>query len=120
MADSYGTYVLEMGRPVKIVDLARKMIELLGAKDDVEIQFVGLRPGERLHEALFEEGERLDPTAHPAISRLVPESPPRPDFLGISEEMTYYSREGDDEKVLTLLRYSVPSYPAFDTPVKGA
>ncbi|HZC18868.1 MAG TPA: nucleoside-diphosphate sugar epimerase/dehydratase, partial [Rubrobacteraceae bacterium] len=44
MADSYGIYVLEMGRPVKIVDLAKKMIEVMGAKG-VKIKFIGLRPG---------------------------------------------------------------------------
>ncbi|MDQ3286627.1 MAG: polysaccharide biosynthesis protein, partial [Actinomycetota bacterium] len=56
MADSYGIYVLEMGRPVKIVDLARKMIEVTGASG-VSIKYVGLRPGEKLHETLSEDSE---------------------------------------------------------------
>ena len=47
MADAYGTYVLEMGRPVRITDLARKMIEIMGAPN-VQIKFIGLRPGEKL------------------------------------------------------------------------
>ena len=44
VADSYGTYILEMGRPVMIVDLAKKMLEIMGAKN-VRIQYTGLRPG---------------------------------------------------------------------------
>jgi FlaA1/EpsC-like NDP-sugar epimerase len=57
-------FVLEMGDPVKIVDLARKMIGLAGYEPDVEISIdvVGRRPGEKLHEELFNPGERPQPT----------------------------------------------------------
>ena len=57
-------FVLEMGDPVKIVDLARKMIALAGYEPDVEIAIdvVGRRPGEKLHEELFNPGERPQPT----------------------------------------------------------
>ena len=58
------TYVLEMGDPVKIVDLARNMIRLSGKEPDVDIaiEIVGRRPGEKIHEELFEPGERPQPT----------------------------------------------------------
>ena len=114
MVDSYGTYVLEMGRPVKIVDLAKKMIEVMGAKD-VEIKFIGLRPGEKLHEMLSEESERRVATAHPMVFRLIPKDPSSPDILEVAEEMTFFAREGDDEKVLKLLRHTVPNYPAVES-----
>jgi FlaA1/EpsC-like NDP-sugar epimerase len=114
MADSYGTYVLEMGRPVKIVDLATKMIEVMGAKD-MKVKFIGLRPGERLHETLSEESEHHAATDHPMIFRLIPRRPPSSDLLKGAEEMTYYAREGDDERALELLRSAVPNYPVVES-----
>jgi FlaA1/EpsC-like NDP-sugar epimerase len=114
MAHSYGTYVLEMGRPVKIVDLATKMIEVMGAKN-VEIKFVGLRPGERLHETLFEESERRAATDNPMVFRLIPKDPASSDLLEAAEEMTFFAREGEDEKALELLRRTVPNYPVVES-----
>ena len=114
MADSYGTYVLEMGRPVRIVDLATKMIEVMGAKD-IEIKFVGLRPGEKLHEMLSEESERRAATAHSMVFRLLSKDPPSSDLLEVAEEISFFARAGDDEKVLGLLRRSVPNYPVVES-----
>jgi len=116
MADSYGTYVLEMGRPVKIVDLASKMLEVMGAKN-VEIKFIGLRLGERLHETLFEGSERRAATDHPMVFRLIPKDPASSDPLEAAEEMTFFAREGEDEKALELLRRTVPNYPVVESGV---
>jgi FlaA1/EpsC-like NDP-sugar epimerase len=114
MADSYGTYVLEMGRPVKIVDLATKMIEVMGAKN-VEIKFIGLRPGEKLHETLSEESERRTTTDHQMIFRLIPKEPASSELLEVAEEMTLFAHAGDDEKALELLRRAVPNYPVVES-----
>ncbi|MBA4115461.1 MAG: polysaccharide biosynthesis protein [Rubrobacter sp.] len=114
MADSYGIYVLEMGRPVRIVDLATKMIEVMGARG-VRIKYVGLRPGEKLHETLSEESERRAPTDHVMVFRLLPKNPPPSGLLDTAEEMTFLAREGDDEKTLELLRRAVPNYPIVES-----
>jgi FlaA1/EpsC-like NDP-sugar epimerase len=64
-------FVLDMGEPVKIVDLAREMIRLSGKVPGtgIEIEFTGVRPGEKLHEELWSAGEVVEPTVHPKISR---------------------------------------------------
>jgi FlaA1/EpsC-like NDP-sugar epimerase len=67
-------FVLDMGQPVKIVDLARQMIELSGFKvgEDIEIKFTGLKPGEKLYEELQHHDESHLPTEHPRIMRFLP------------------------------------------------
>ena len=63
-------YILDMGEPVKIVDLAADMVRLSGLQpDSVETVFVGLRPGERLHEALFFDSETVEETTHLRVWR---------------------------------------------------
>lgn len=59
-------FVFDMGKPVKIVDLAKRMIQLSGAKD-IEIKFTGLRDGEKLYEEVLNEKETTKPTFHPKI-----------------------------------------------------
>ena len=63
-------FVLDMGDPVRIVDLASDMIQLSGLRvgEDIEIEFVGIRPGEKLYEELHLAGERRLATAHPKIT----------------------------------------------------
>ena len=64
--------VLDMGEPIRILDLARNMIRLSGKEPevDIEITFIGSRPGEKIHEELFAEGETWKPTTHPKIVAL--------------------------------------------------
>jgi FlaA1/EpsC-like NDP-sugar epimerase len=65
-------FVLDMGEPVKILDLARNMIRLSGKQPDkeIEIEFIGTRPGETLYEKLWTDDESVSPTEHPKILRL--------------------------------------------------
>jgi FlaA1/EpsC-like NDP-sugar epimerase len=118
MADGYGTYVLEMGRPVRITDLARKMIEIMGAPN-VQVKFIGLRPGEKLKEELFEEGEDRKQTEHPMVFRLVSENASLPEETNLSElvdAMVRHAREQEAGTSLDLLRRAVPNYFVTDLP----
>jgi len=76
-------FVLEMGEPVRILELARNMIRLAGYEPETEIaiEFVGPRPGEKLHEELFNEGERGLPTTAERIVRVVREHPLDPEWV---------------------------------------
>jgi FlaA1/EpsC-like NDP-sugar epimerase len=63
-------YVLDMGEPVRILDLAKQMIHLSGkSEDEVPIVFTGAKPGEKINEVLWNEGETVGPTSHPKIMR---------------------------------------------------
>lgn len=76
-------FVLDMGQPVKIVDLAKSMIELSGYKvgDDIDIRFTGLKPGEKLFEELQHHTEQHTPTSHPRIMQFSSAS----DFSKVSQ-----------------------------------
>ena len=89
------TFVLDMGEPVRIVDLVRRYAEQLRVPD-VQIQFTGLRPGEKLHETLFGELEERLPTVNPAISATRPGR--LPDGFASSLELLYAdAADGDDD-----------------------
>jgi FlaA1/EpsC-like NDP-sugar epimerase len=71
-------YVLDMGEPVKIIELARKMVEISGYRpdDEIEIKFVGLRPGEKMFEEISHNNEHVTGTGHPKILRMISTAEP--------------------------------------------
>jgi FlaA1/EpsC-like NDP-sugar epimerase len=85
-AGSGDVFVLEMGEPVRILDLARNMIILAGYEPDVDvaIEFIGPRPGEKLREELFNSDEKARPTTAERIVRAVRARPLDPDWVGRS------------------------------------
>ena len=89
--------VLDMGEPIRIVDLARNMIRLSGKEPDrdVEITFIGARPGEKIHEELFAAGETWKPTTHPKIVALDVDAVERAWLDGKLDELERLVEAGD-------------------------
>jgi len=117
MARGGEVFVLDMGEPVKIVDLARKMIHLMGYEEktaetpdgDIEIVFTGLRPGEKLYEELL-IGDNPQPTAHPRIMMAREMSLPWPEVESLLQRLDQASRDFDCEAVVDILREAGTGY----------
>ncbi|HJV25106.1 MAG TPA: nucleoside-diphosphate sugar epimerase/dehydratase [Aromatoleum sp.] len=118
MGNGGEVFVLDMGEPVKIVDLARNMIRLSGYREgEIRIEFSGLRPGEKLYEELLADAEQTRETPHPKL-RIARSRPVPASFLG--ELSTWLGRKGpvSDDEVRKGLQRWVPEYaPARNTPV---
>lgn len=104
-------FVFDMGQPVKIVDLARKMIQLAGLRPDVDIpiQFSGLRPGEKMFEELFKDSENLLPTHHPKIMK-AQKCDIEAEFNDMVLELVTSALDYDDKIVRSMIRAIVPEY----------
>jgi O-antigen biosynthesis protein WbqV len=105
-------FVLDMGEPVKIVDLAQQMIRLAGLRPgrDVGTEFIGLRPGEKLHEELFHPAEPLIPTGNPAIRLAAPRTADYAMLARSIDELEENARLRREERVLQILERLVPEY----------
>ncbi len=108
-------FVLDMGEPMKIVDLARQLITLSGLRPDVdiEIKFSGLRPGEKLFEELRHSGESFADTRHPRIFRFISTPLPfsrLPEFL---ERLSLVVRTEERDKAKLAIRELVPEYSPY-------
>ena len=105
-SEAGGIFVLDMGDPVKIVDLARQMIRLAGLQPDrdVEIRFTGLRPGEKLHEELFHGEEPPVPTGHPGLLIATPRIAANAAIIGRAiDEIATACRGGQVRHAMALL-----------------
>ena len=106
-------FVLDMGKPVRIVDLARQMIELHGLKPgvDIDIEFIGLRPGEKLFEELFIEGETYHRTRHDKIIHVKNASQfVSPRLHPLLADMQRALREDDRANIIQSLQELVPEF----------
>ncbi len=111
-------YVLDMGQPIRIVDLARQMIRLAGLKPDrdVKIEFIGLRPGEKLMEELFHQAEPALATKAAGILLAAPRTIDYPMLQRSLDELIEHARDGREDRARALLAALVPEYDAGASP----
>jgi FlaA1/EpsC-like NDP-sugar epimerase len=100
--------MLEMGEPVKILDLARNFLELSGRSSTNGIVFTGLRPGERLHEELIAPNEQTLPTAIPKVRIVLTPRHNNGDIGRLVERFERLLREGNESAALLHLKRQFP------------
>ena len=107
-----GIFVLDMGKPVKIVELAHKMIRLSGLRlgQDVKIVFTGLRPGEKLYEELFDQRETLSPTGAAGIRAALPRLIRLEQIAAVADELEQAILSGDEARAARYLAETVKEY----------
>ena len=105
-------FVLNMGEPVKIVDLAHELITLSGFRpgEDIEIEFTGLRPGEKLFEELSIEGEDMAATRHPKIAVWKNISKDRETIRADIEKLLRVAHTQDRSQIVRVLKELVPNF----------
>ena len=110
-------FVLDMGEPIKILDLARQLIELSGLQPevDIEIEYVGLRPGEKLFEELSHKGENISPTTHPKIMRFVCQSVSLSVARKLLDDLLVDVHETELGQIKLRLQKALPEYRPYLT-----
>lgn len=105
LAEGGDLFVLDMGEPVRILDLAERMIRLSGARPgiDIEVRVTGVRPGEKLAEELLNEDEPARPTVHESITRISPTLPAPEELRAAVIRLTTLAEEQRDDDVRAAL-----------------
>ncbi|UYN92879.1 MAG: polysaccharide biosynthesis protein [Anaerolineales bacterium] len=112
-------YMLDMGQPVRIVDLAEDLIRLSGLTpgEDIQIEFSGLRPGEKLSEQLWEAGAEYSPTNHPDIRRVQePQAPSREQLEAALRQLITLAEANDASGILKRLGELLPGSEVGQAP----
>lgn len=109
-------HVLDMGEPVRIVDLARQIILLAGLQPDIDIkiEFTGPRPGEKLYEEVLHEAEPLVPTNHPGILLAAPRAADLGPLVRDIDELTAAAANGHIAEARAIIERLVPEYKPSD------
>jgi len=113
------TFMLNMGQQVRILDLAEDLIRLSGLEPgrDIEIVFSGIRPGEKLSEDLWDEGNVFQPTRHPDIFQVVGTNELTGSALRSSvDELIQLSRDAEGQSIISLLDELIPGSAVHITP----
>lgn len=115
MGEGGEIFVLDMGRPVKILDMAKDLIRLHGMEPgrDIPIQFIGLRPGEKLYEELITDGEGVAPTSHDKILVLKADSCAPEALNARIEELLEVAGLYDPPSIKRKLQELVPDYTPY-------
>jgi len=106
-------FVFDMGKPVKIADLAKRMIELAGMRvgRDIEIQYTGLRPGEKLYEELLANKENTIPTSNAKIFRARVREYDYNDITTVIDNLAQQAvREINPEETVRLMKMIIPEF----------
>ncbi len=113
--DQVEVFVLDMGQPVKIADMARDLIRLSGFEPDVDIkiEYIGLRPGEKLYEELITDGEGVVGTSHEKIMTLRGEVCNLAQLNSEIDELVQFSADQDIEKIKAVFKKIVPDYQPY-------
>ena len=108
-------FVLDMGHPMKIVDLARQLIELSGLNPDtdIEIKFTGLRPGEKLYEELNHNTENMTPTSHEKIMRFIGQPQTLEQIEAGFDAVQKAGASGDSDQIKLAIQKVVPEYQPY-------
>jgi len=111
-------YLLDMGDPVRIVDLARQMITLSGFRpeEDIDIVYTGIRPGEKLFEELRTEGENIAPTVHPKVLVWKHRSAGWEDISGWVSQLANLATSAGRDQIVALLKQAIPEYEPLNQP----
>jgi O-antigen biosynthesis protein WbqV len=111
-------FVLDMGRPVKIADLARQMIRLAGLEPDKDIliRYSGLRAGEKLNEELFHESEQIETTTVPRVNVAAPRSQSLSQYGEVLERMEQVCAAGLQDEAIGALMELVPEFRSAGAP----
>lgn len=117
MAKNGQVFVLDMGEPVKIIELAKRMIHLMGFSEqieseqdgDIEIQFTGLRPGEKLYEELL-IGNNVEGTAHPKIMTAMEDKLSWDEMKNLFIELDNACQTFDEDSVIEIIKNSPTGY----------
>ena len=116
-------HVLDMGKPIRIVDLARTMVALAGLKpdEDIEIRYVGIRPGEKLFEEYFDGDEDTVASTTPGVLLASPRLADRNRLVALLDRLSVAAVAGDEQQVRALLNGIVrESSPSASAPIHAA
>jgi FlaA1/EpsC-like NDP-sugar epimerase len=115
-AEGGAIYVLEMGEQIKLLDVARNLIRLSGLvpEEDIEIEFIGLRPGEKLYEELVGAEEAAGPSKVQKIQRVTSRRAPLPTLPAQVATLEAHAAANESKAVLQGLRDLIPEYGAID------
>jgi FlaA1/EpsC-like NDP-sugar epimerase len=112
MGEGGELFVLNMGEQIRIVDLAEDLIKLSGfAPGEISISYTGVRPGEKLEEALWEPGAVVEPTSNPEVLKVTePNMSPATACAGLIRALEVAAQQGDRLEIEALLAQAIPTF----------
>jgi FlaA1/EpsC-like NDP-sugar epimerase len=108
-----GTYVLDMGEQIKVADMARNLVRMSGLvpDEDIQLSYVGLRPGEKLYEELIGSRETVQPSTIQKVFEVIPDQEATPGWFKTElRRLERLAKQGDSTDVLRTLRRLVPEF----------